>query len=432
MKATIYIFGNFAAGYSQYPDNYTRDLFESIAKSRKGVSELIYHRDASLTYYIYTRELSNSAKSFIGLCYVFNGILITDFTYLFDIFEDAITNIVVKGELLEFTDDGDLTTRISQLYTNTQELQRISDYLNNKLSSLGRYAEKLPPPNYAISNTEWKTYTFDEIAIAQDVINDYSNIRVLKGENYDTDSLKGYSHKLKTKNDTIKKLTNEIFNQKEEIAKLTRQKKQIKWVVMLLMLIMIGGLCFYFYAQEKTQVIQNKSSEINNLHDEVQDKNQKIRTLKSDSLLLTNQLHEAKRIIDNMHDELENIPLYIYFDSWTSTNYKQPNSTSQIIYSFYANADDELEIPYFVSSEDKYDFLKITLKGSDFSEQQLLKKSGVKSGTCNYVFPTSDSYQLVVSYTKDASNDYNNDKAGVSQFKIYRSVVNRLRVLSEY
>ena len=161
MKATTYIFGNFADGYSQYPDNYTRDLFAPFTKSRKGATEIIYHRDGGLTYYIYTREISRSTKTFIGLCYVLNDILITDFSFLFNIFEDAITNIVVKGELLEFTNDGNLSTKVSQLYTNAEELQRISDYLNSKLSSLGKYAEKLPPQNFAVSTSEWKNFTLD-------------------------------------------------------------------------------------------------------------------------------------------------------------------------------------------------------------------------------------------------------------------------------
>ena len=107
MKAEIYIFGNFADGYSQYPDNYTHNLFEAIAKSRQAESEIIYHREGALTYYIYTREISKIDNTFIGLCYVFNDVLIKDFTPLFSIFEDVITNIVVTGEMLDLTaDDG--------------------------------------------------------------------------------------------------------------------------------------------------------------------------------------------------------------------------------------------------------------------------------------------------------------------------------------
>lgn len=433
MKATICIFGNFANGYSQYPDNYTRKLFESISKSRKGASELVYHRDGALTYYIYTREISHNANTFIGLCYVFNGILITDFYYLFDIFEDAITNIVVKGELLEFTDEGGLSTKVSQLYTNTEELQRVEDYLNSKLSALGRYAEKLPPANFAISNKEWKTYSFDEIRDVQNVIKDYSNIRVVKGNNYDTASLNGYANKLKKQNDEIKSLTKEIQKHKDEITKLNQQKKQIKWVVFLLVLIIIGGTCFYFYAQDKMQVIQNKTDEIDSLHGDVQTKHQKIQSLKRDSIDLTRQNNNIKQRLISVHNKLENsVSPYLYFDSWSSTNAGEPNSISQITYSFYAYEDDELTIPYYVSSESGYDCLKILLKRDGFSMQQLFKESGEKSGTFSHTFSANDSYQLIIAYSKDGSNNYNNDRAGVHRFYIYRPIVKRLLEMSEY
>ena len=440
MKATVYIFGNFADGYSQYPDNYTRDLFAKISKTRKGATELVYHRESALTYYIYTREVSRSANTFIGLCYVFNDIMITDFSYLFDIFEDTITNIVVKGELLEFTNDGGLSTKVRQLYTNTEELQRVSDYLNSKLSSLGRYAEKLPPANFAVSNTEWKTFSFNEIVDVQTVIKDYSNIRVVKGENYDTDSLKGYANKLKTQNNEIKNLNDEIGKQKDEISKLKRQKKQIKWVIFLLILIIIGGFVFYFYAQDKLQIIQDKSDKIENLNDIITSQTGYIKNLRNDSTRLTNDLYQKtnqynavrQKLYDLNYDLNNKVSSYLYFNSWKSTNYHQQSSVSSTTYSFYAYADDELNIPYYVSSESGCDHLTIMLKRNGYSAQQLLKESGIKSGTCTHTFYASDSYQLTVSYSKDGNVDKNYDYAGVNQFYIYRPIVNRLREMSEY
>lgn len=223
MNVTIYIFGNFADGYSQYPDNFTRDLFEFISKSRKGATELVYHRDKDLAYYIYTREVSRSANTFIGLCYVFNGVFITNLAYLFKSFEDAIENIVYKGELLELSNDGVLSTKIRQLYTNAEELQRISEHINTQLSTLDKYAMKLPPLNYAISKSEWKTFSYDQIEQAQKIIKNFSDIRVIKGDNYDTDSLKTVAHKLKKQNDEIKTLKEDISHKDNKISELERQ-----------------------------------------------------------------------------------------------------------------------------------------------------------------------------------------------------------------
>lgn len=437
MKATIYIFGNFANGYSQYPIDYTRDLFEEISKTRKGATELIYHRAGKLTYYIYTREMSHTAKTFIGLCYVFNDILITDFSQLFNIFEDTITNIVVKGELLEFTDDGNLSTKVSQLYTNTDELQRISDYLNTQLSSVSKYTEKLPPQNYAVSSSDWKNFTIDDEVAIKSAIKNYSNIRVIKGENYNTDSLNSYAYKLKTKTKELKTLNNEISKLHDQISTLKRQKKQISWVIFLLILIILGGFVFYTYAQDKRQIIQTKSEIIQKQDATIEKQKEYITTLKNDSAILerslttkTRQLDITKQKLNDLYNELNNIDEKIYFPSWRSTNHT-PKSSSSKEYTFYANKGDKLNIPYYVSSEKGYDNLTITLDYNG-KKEQILKESGKYSNVREYTFTYSGTYRMEVKYTKDGSNDYYGDYAEIKRFYIYRPIIDRLRQIATY
>ena len=297
MKAEVYIFGNFLNGYSQYPDNYTQKLFKDISKSRKAASEIVYHREGPLTYYIYLRDISRSSNTFIGLCYVFNGIYIRDFSFLFDIFEDVVTNIVVKGELLEFTNDGHLTTQVNELYTNSQEIQRITEYLNSKISSLGRYAEKLPPANFSISNKEWKSYAYKETADIQTAINAYSNIRVIKGKNYDSESLKGYASKLKVQDSNIKKLQNEILKLKEENTTLSRQKKQFTTVLFLLLLLFVGVIVFTTQINSKNDIIQQNK-------DEIRQRKELCSKLRSDIANLTSSLAETKTSLRVATDDL--------------------------------------------------------------------------------------------------------------------------------
>ena len=293
MKAGIYIFGNFADGYSQHPDDYTKSLFKSISKSRKGASEIVYHREGALTYYIYMREISQPTNTYIGLCYVFNDIIIRDFACLFNIFEDAITDIVVKGEFLEFTDDGSLSTKVNQLYTNTDELQRVADYLNGKLSFLGKYIQKLPPANYSVSATEWKSYAYDQITSAQKSINNYSNVRVIKGENYDTEALKGYAAKLKSKDAIIRSLQQEVANLKDENLKLNRKKKQFLSVVILSSLLLIGSVI-------TAVVIANKNSDIN-------DKIAKIESLSQTKISLESQIDQLNNDIEGKNEEIDEL-----------------------------------------------------------------------------------------------------------------------------
>ena len=472
MKATVYIFGKFADGYSQYPDNYTRDLFESVAKSRKGATELVYHRDGALTYYIYTREVSKSSNTFIGLCYVFNGILISDFGYLFDIFEDAITNIVVQGEILEFTNDGALSTKVNQLYTNADELQRVADYLNSKLSSLGRYAEKLPPVNFSVASNEWKNFSFDEIETIQTAIKDNPNIRVIKGNNYDTDTLKGYAHKLKTQNDTIQTLTAEKEKLKNEISALERKKKQFTIVIILTIIIAFGAIIFIAVLNSHNQTIKRKNRQIEQLEShrdhlrqdsifltrKVESVNESLRTtrtnleeLRAEYALLDSAKTELDSIfaeqterylalidrnneLENMIDNMGAYSYNGYSSGYSSTTYTVGPSTSSSIgghdkdYAEWLYASSSLRINSFYVHADKSGYITIGLYNAS-GGLVATHRAYVSSGQWTQVSPSNfelesgrkyylalyDANGIALSYHSSNSSEYSKYKRGSLQ-----------------
>ena len=294
MKAEIYIFGNFADGYSQYPDNYTHNLFEAIAKSRQAESEIIYHREGALTYYIYTREISKIDNTFIGLCYVFNDVLIKDFTPLFSIFEDVITNIVVTGEMLEFANDGKLSTKINQLYTHTEELQRVSDYLNSKLTSIGKITEKLPPFNYGVATNEWKTFSHKDKSDIYSAILDYSNIRIIKGEGYDTATLSSYAGKLNSLNKEKTAALQTIDKQKQEISDLKKKQKNYKLVIWLVVFICIGGIIFISTINSRNAQIQRLNNAIATQERTIESQNETIGILRDTIISRNSKINDLK------------------------------------------------------------------------------------------------------------------------------------------
>lgn len=319
MKAEIYIFGNFADGYSQYPDNYTHNLFEAIGKSRQAESEIIYHREGALTYYIYTREISKIDNTFIGLCYVFNDVLIKDFAPLFSIFEDVITNIVVTGEMLEFANDGKLSTKINQLYTHTEELQRVSDYLNSKLTSLGKITEKLPPINYGVATNEWKTFSHKDKSDIHSAILDYSNIRIIKGEGYDTATLSSYAGKLNTLNKEKTTALQIVDKQKQEISDLKKKQKNYKLVIWLIVFICIGSIIFACTINSRNatilrlnnniatqkQTIETQNETISVLRDTIISRNSKINDLKDEKSRLISSRDSLNSVNRKLNKSIE-------------------------------------------------------------------------------------------------------------------------------
>lgn len=317
MKAEIYIFGNFADGYSQYPDNYTHNLFEAIAKSRQAESEIIYHREGALTYYIYTREISQIDNTFIGLCYVFNDVLIKDFAPLFSIFEDVITNIVVTGEMLEFANDGKLSTKINQLYTHTEELQRVSDYLNSKLTAIGKITEKLPPVNYGVATNEWKTFSHKDKSDIYSAILDYSNIRIIKGEGYDTATLSSYAGKLNSLNKEKTAALQTIDKQKQEISDLKKKQKNYKLVIWLVVFICIGGIIFISTINSRNTQIQRLNNTLATQERTIESQNETIGILRDTIISRNSKINDLKT---------ENQRLISSRDSLNGVNRKLNNS----------------------------------------------------------------------------------------------------------
>lgn len=102
----------------------------------------------------------------------------------------------------------------------------------------------------------------------------------------------------------------------------------------------------------------------------------------------------------------------ITYPNWTSTNTTN-SSTSSYTYNISCEADDVLSFDWTVSSESGYDFLIVTLDGSE-----VLKESGEKSGAYTKTFTSKGTHTVIVKYTKDGSQNKGSDKATIRNFKL--------------
>ena len=127
MNATVYLFGEFNSGYTQYPDDYTSAIFNQFHKNAKSTTQIAIHRDGNLIYYGYIRKLEQ--ERYIGLCVVLNGLLLTRIDGLFSLFENTISGLVTKGLLIHFNEQGDIVTKVEKLYLNKEEVGLLNESL---------------------------------------------------------------------------------------------------------------------------------------------------------------------------------------------------------------------------------------------------------------------------------------------------------------
>ncbi len=117
-------------------------------------------------------------------------------------------------------------------------------------------------------------------------------------------------------------------------------------------------------------------------------------------------------IILNGNEEDENEPAEKIFDDWTSTN-KSNNSTSSNTYTLEVTDGSVLTFDWEVSSESGYDWLVITLDGTE-----IIKKSGTLSGSYEHTFTGTNLHTLTVKYTKDSSSSSGNDQGKIHNIKL--------------
>lgn len=239
MNSSVYIFGNLSSGYTQYPDDYTRDILKTFYSNAKSVTQIAIYRDGNLMYYAYIRKLENNA--YIGLCVVLNGIAQTRFDKMFDLFENVISNLVAHGYLIKFSEKGTLIPNAEHLYMNREEVDLVTMSLKGGFENLQSSVMKLPPINYAVGKETVKECVAEdnkEDILKSSYTNGYTYIYKSKG--FDTtqiNSYRGILSQMKKERDSYKDKCDSLSVQ---LSKVKAKQKNMLWVSI------FGAVAFIF------------------------------------------------------------------------------------------------------------------------------------------------------------------------------------------
>lgn len=184
MNATVYLFGEFNSGYTQYPDDYTFAIFRTFHENAKSITQIVIHRNGNLMYYGYIRKLEQ--ERYIGLCVVLNGLLLTRLDGLFSLFENIISGLVTKGQLIHFNEQGDIVTKVEKLYMNKEEVDLLNESLRAGFNRFESNIRTLPAISYNVSKDSVKNFVIDDDLdeiIKSSYTNGYTFIYKSKGFN---------------------------------------------------------------------------------------------------------------------------------------------------------------------------------------------------------------------------------------------------------
>lgn len=292
MNSTIYIFGDFGYGCNQYPNDYTAEIFSQFHKRSQANTQLTIHRDDNMMYYGYVRKLHNR-EQYIGICIVLNGSMFRGVKTLFNRFENYITDIVVRGQIIEFSNDGNLISKVTKLYECQNEIERITKFIQNDIETLT--TQKLPPTNLSIGKSESKSFVIDDKAesILEATYN-YGYTYIYKDTGYNTDSLTSYSGKLHALNKEKTTALQIVDKQKQEISDLKKKQKNYKLVIWLIVFICIGGIIFISTINNRNVQIQRLNNNIAEQEQTIETQNETIGILRDTIISRNSKINDLK------------------------------------------------------------------------------------------------------------------------------------------
>lgn len=232
MNISVCIFGNFRDGYSQYPNDYTRDTFEAFAKNAQSTTQIAIHRDNDLMYYGYIRKMDHG--EYLGLCVIINGKYITKLDGLFSIFERAIEFMSRNGYLIFYDDHGDIATLSGKLHENREEIDQVSQHLQRAFGQLENDSQTLPAVNYGVGKNSIMNYTVQDDA-DQIIRSSYTNgfTYIYKSKGFNTAQMNSYKGVVSRKEKQINELRDECDKLRKAVSSLKHKQRNTTWVSIL-------------------------------------------------------------------------------------------------------------------------------------------------------------------------------------------------------
>ena len=260
MNSDVYFFGKLGSYYSQYPDDFTNKIFMKMGEWDTSADTYIaVHRKGELMYYGYVRKLE--ADRYIGFCTVLNGMMVTDFNVLFEIFDSILNHLAVDGEILKYSDSGEIVTNTPSLVSGKPVLNQVRALLKDGVTKLSDNLKGLPPESYDISESESKQFDLHVDDMPQIVSTSWNYCYTFIAKDCETPTPDSYQGVLYRLHKERKELEANNSDLSDLVLKLKRETKQQGVVILLGTTVVICFFILFWVKQSfnETQSDLNRS-----------------------------------------------------------------------------------------------------------------------------------------------------------------------------
>lgn len=248
MNYSIYLYGNFGSGYTQYPfEESTETLFKEFYANAKSKTQVAIHRDGDLMFYYYIYKLSE--YQFIGICLVINHAMLTNVKELFIIFEDVIAEAASENKLFMFDSSGDIIPIIEHYAGNEQQISYFCNMLSKFIWNEFDYGlmnlVDLPGIDYSVSGDSIKSFSYEDLEEEIDSDAEILSASHTYGFTYIYSSRPSHSVKMEVyKEIVIESVSKKPNPPKPEKQKISTDDIIVGIVLFIITLIITGGLIY--------------------------------------------------------------------------------------------------------------------------------------------------------------------------------------------
>lgn len=251
MNFNLYLFGNNNGAYNQYPDDYTSSVLAPFCKDVYASKAMIV-RDHDLMHYVFAENLGNS--NVFGICIIFNKAYCTNVKKLFNFLRGLIESTLLKeAKIIRYNKQGDIEFTSSSIGDDVRACDSVKALLNAQLDSDSN--------NFGIEDL---STTYNGLKKAEVVNGDIANSELNKllhkcnkviieyNGGVEQNAIRQVITDLQAQ---ITSLNLKLENQKDEITKLEKSKKQYRKIVFLFFILLCccGGLYVLYTTLDETE-----------------------------------------------------------------------------------------------------------------------------------------------------------------------------------
>lgn len=247
INCSTYFFEESNSGYSQYPLDYTEDIFKSYREQFDVDAQIVAHRWPNLMCYTYMKRLSDeNDEAIFGISVIINGLESKSLKPLFKLFETVFQQIVLEGKILTINSKGLIVPKGIPFGSHVTSFTRFSSIIKDYIDKGESFFSPMLPVVYSASADDFAIVSInEEESVFRQNLTIYNKLFITKNSNTTSPETNGLAITIKKLNERIDYLE----SRNAELENMCSGRPYLGWKTLALSsftIIMLIAIIFFY------------------------------------------------------------------------------------------------------------------------------------------------------------------------------------------